>query len=518
MTVVPEPDELWEDVTRIPARLRTAPRRKRSSGIFAAVLIVGGILSALGGLFYWQTRSVRPLDALANAPRHSLPAPQTTSPGTKTEPVQPVGEHLPPALSPSPPPSETPRPTLVAEAPPPPQAAPDESAPAAQTARPLSPTPAPKADEKPSPAAKVEDTAERRAAFDRAVNHARAALVARDLQEAALRLDAAEANVRLPAHLDEVKQLRALSEQLKLFFNAVRRGLAKYEPTEEINIGGLVAAIVDVGPDRVTLFIEGSKRNFTIASMPTAMVLFFARSGADENQPAAAAFFGAFHAADRLGDRATARALWRRAGAADVPVEDLLPLLDGPPLAARREPVPDADLVAAAAARVQGPLSDLIVSAESGPRKSLVAAKLLDAARRADNSPEQYAALQQARDWAVSAGDPATALAALDELGRWFDVDGLELKSKALGAALAGRSTSQSVLQAATVALELSAQAERDGRDELALTFSDIAYNAARQTRESELVKRAYRRRSELSDKIKSRSRSRSSQPSPAKR
>jgi hypothetical protein len=330
--------------------------------------------------------------------------------------------------------------------------------------------------------------------------------VARDLQEAGIRLDVAEASIRTPEQLAEVKQLRAVSEHLKLFFGAVRRGLSKYEAAEEVQIGGVVAAIVEVDAESVTLFIERSKRSFTIATMPAAMALFFARSGAAEDQPLAAAFFGTFQAVDPGGDRDQARVLLSRAAAGGVPVEDVLPLLDGPPLASRREPVPAAELIAAATVSVQGPLSEAIVSAESGPSKSMVARRFLDAARSADNSPEQYAALEQARDWAVSAGDPATALAALDELDRWFEFDGLEQKSKALGAALAGRATSKSVLLAVTAALKLADEAERAGRDELALSFADIAYNASRKTRESDLVKRAYRRRSELSDKVKSRS------------
>ena len=114
--------------------------------------------------------------------------------------------------------------------------------------------------------------------------------------------------------------------------------------------------------------------------------------------------------------------------------------------------------------------------------------------------PEPQDALPQTKNEPPRpAGDPATALAVLDELDRWFDVDALALKSKALGAALAGRVTSKSALLAATVALELSAEAERAGRDELALTLSNTAYAAARKARESELIKRAYRRRSELS-------------------
>ena len=522
MTVVSEPDELWKDLTRIPRRLQSAPRRTRSSGILAAALIVGGILLPAAGLIYWEMQTDQPAETIAVNPGKDLPAaPVDESPRANREPAgkpdapsdQPPGrERLPRSPTRQTPPLgktvESTPPVVADREPPetvkPPASAPKQSPDAAQ----------PDESKKISDVAGAELAADRDAAFQRAVNHARAALVARDLDEAARRLDVAEKNIRLPDQLAEVKQLRALAEQLGLFFDAVHRGLGKYEATEEINIDGLVAAIVEVRPEGVTLFIEGSQRDYTIATMPANVTLFFARSGADENRPAAAVFYGAFYAVDPQGDRDKARQLWQQAAAADLSVDDLLPFVDGPPLASRREPIPGADLVTAAAARVQGPLADLIVTAESGPRKSLVATKMLDAARRADNSPEQYAALQQARDWAVSAGDPTTALAALDELGRWFDVDALELKSKALGAALAGRVTTDSATFAATVAMELSAEAHRAGRDELALTLADTAYLAARKARDGALVKRAYRWRSEVqADNKKTKSRPAKSSP-----
>lgn len=522
MTVVPEPDELWKDVTRIPRRLQSAPRRTRSSGILAAVLILGGILLAVGGLIYWDVQTNQPAATFAVKRDKDLPAvPVDASPQANREPAGKPDAPSDPAHSherlPQSPTRETPplgktvrsTPPVVADRQPPETAKPPDSAPK------QSPHAAkPDETQKISDVAGAELAAERGAAFQRAVNHTRAALVARDLDEAGRRLDVAEKNIRLPDQLAEVKRLRRLAEQLGLFFDAVRAGLGKYQATEEINIDGLVAVIVEVRPGGVALFIEGSQRNFSIATMPANMTLFFARSGADENQSAAAVFFGAFHAVDPQGDRDKARQLWQRATAADLPVDDLLPLLDGVALGARREPVPDAGLVEAAGIQLQGQLADLIVTAESGSRKSLVATKLLDAARRADNSPEQYAALQQARDWAVSAGDPATALAALDELGRWFDVDALALKSKALGAALAGRVTIESATLAATAAMELSAEAQRAGRDELALTLADTAYSAARKSRDSALVKRAYRWRSEVqADNKKTKSRPAKSSP-----
>ncbi|MEX0678223.1 MAG: hypothetical protein WD063_14175 [Pirellulales bacterium] len=515
---MPEPDDLWKDVTRIPGRLRNAPRRKRSSGFLAAALVLGCLLTAIAGLVYWQMRTDRQEVTVALHPvRDSGAAVEDDEPRAQSEPAEPFREREAQSISP---PSRTDSSPLTEARPaensaqktPPPRVAAKQPPPDAELPPKVVKPPLEVAPQKERETA----AAEGRALFERAANHTRAALVARDLDEARRQLDVAEKNIRLPEQLVEVKQLRALAEQLALFFDAVRAGWQKFQPAEEVRIDGLVAAVVEARPDRLTLFVEGSQRSYTIATMPSGMVLFFARAGADEKAPPAAVFFGAFYAIDPQGDRDKARQSWQRAAAAGLSVDDLLPLVEGPALGSRREGVPDAARVEAAAKQLQGRLADLIVSAESGPRKSLVAAKMLEAARRADNSAEQYAALEQARDWAVSAGDPAAALAALDELGRWFDGDWLALKSQALGASLAGRVTSESAAGAAASAMALSAEAQRAGRGELALTLADTAYAAARKAGDGALVKRAYQWRTEVQAAEKSKSRP--SKSSPAKR
>jgi hypothetical protein len=357
--------------------------------------------------------------------------------------------------------------------------------------------------QKPPAAVKNESAGDPAEIFEHAVHRARKALAARDLAAAVAQLQVAVHNARLPAQLKEVQQLQSLAEQLRLFFDAVRAGWQKFEPTEEIHVDGLVAAVVETRPDGVTLFIEGAKRDYTVATLPAKLALHFARAAADEQSPAAAVFFGAFQAVDPQGDRGQARQLWQRAAVAGADVDNLLPLLEGSPLAARREPVPDAGRIEAAGRWVQGQLAELIVKAENAPRRALVAARMLEASRRAQTAAEQYAALEQARDWAISAGDPLQALAAVEELADCFDVDGLELKSKALGAALAGPVSSQAAALAAAEAVDLSIEAERAGRGALALTLADTAYAAARKARDSELTKRAYRQRSEVQARLR---------------
>lgn len=483
------PDELWDDVTRIPRRLHSAPRPKRSSGILVAAGIVVGVGSVLAGLAYWQMQPGQTASvAVAAAPENTpVAVPRTERPPARPEPVkEPDAPSLPvpnPGVSSTPP--EPPSPL--------PPANPIEPAPKpVVVAEPTIPKPA---DE----AAKVVASPQRRAAFDRAVNHAGRALVARDLDEAARQLDVAEKNIPDPDGRDEVRRLRTLARQLGLFLGAVRAGLARFEAAETIDIDGIAAAIVDVKPDGVALFIEGSRRDFTIATMPASMALFFARAAADESAPVAAVFHGAFHVVDPQGDREKARQLWRFAAASDLPLDDLLPLADGPPLASRRESIPDANRVEAARIVLQGRFADLVVTSKTAARKSLVSEKMLEAARRSDDSAEQYAALAQARDWAVSAGDPARALVALDEMANWFDVDSLALKSAALGTSIAGSVTAGSAADAAAAAIDLSSSAQRAGRQELALSLADTAYAAARKSRDGALIKRAYQRRSELS-------------------
>jgi hypothetical protein len=344
--------------------------------------------------------------------------------------------------------------------------------------------------------------AQQEAEFAEALKAARGALQARHPGEARRQLERAEKSAASPGERDQVRQLRSLAEQVALFLDAVQRGLKKYQATEEITIDGMAMAIVEVFPDRVTLFIEGARRSYTIAAMPANVALFFARSAADEDDPAAAVFFGAFYAVE--GDRGRARALWQAAGAAGAPVEDLLPLVARAPAATKHPAAPEAKQLAAARQAVQQRFDEAIVAAKTPAQKAQFAASLLEAGRAMDDAAEQYAAFEQARDWAVAGGDPATALLAIDALGESFGADKLELKSKALGASIAGRITAQSAAAAAAAAIGLSVEAQRASRAELALSLADTAYAAARKARDSALVKQAYARRSEAQEQLKS--------------
>jgi hypothetical protein len=78
-----------------------------------------------------------------------------------------------------------------------------------------------------------------------------------------------------------------------------------------------------------------------------------------------------------------------------------------------------------------------------------LAVKLLQQGRETKDDPVgQFVLLQQARELAVQAGDLATALAAVDEAAKAYDVDSLSLKIQSLAATLlpAGKSEAAATL------------------------------------------------------------------------
>lgn len=274
--------------------------------------------------------------------------------------------------------------------------------------------------------------------------------------------------------------------------------MKRLQPTDELHFDDAIVSVIETGPESVALFIEGSRRNYTLATMPVKLAVEIATFGTDEKSPDAQVFFGAFQAVDPQGDRAAVRKLWASAAASGVDVDELLPFLDRPSPAIDRENVPERRALAEAVDRIDKQFSAQIGLAKSTQRKSELAASLIAAARTADESADQYALLAQASRWATSAPDPRVALAAIDELALWFDVDALSLKSAALSKCSATPTNSATSHQIASAALELLDQAEKDHRDDLAASLVESAATAAPKSRDAELIKKANARRREL--------------------
>ncbi len=143
--------------------------------------------------------------------------------------------------------------------------------------------------------------------------------------------------------------------------------------------------------------------------------------------------------------------------------------------------------------------------AKTPAQKVEFAQKLITEGRETkDDSAGQYVLFLIARDVAVKQGDAYLALSAINEIARFFQVDGPALKATALSAvAKTATSTAQNedLANAALDALDAEAAAGNfDAARELVLA----AQSAARKLRDPQLVKRITARSKTLDDEKKS--------------
>jgi hypothetical protein len=128
-----------------------------------------------------------------------------------------------------------------------------------------------------------------------------------------------------------------------------------------------------------------------------------------------------------------------------------------------------------------------------------LAAKLLQQGRETkDDLVGQFVLLQQARELAVQAGDLATALAAVEETGKAYAVDGLGLKVQALAAAPLPASRPEASRALAASCLETIDEALEADRWDAAAELAVKAEAAARAAKEIGLLKRALQRKTEI--------------------
>src|SRR5947208_66926 len=74
-------------------------------------------------------------------------------------------------------------------------------------------------------------------------------------------------------------------------------------------------------------------------------------------------------------------------------------------------------------------------------RRALAGVLLVQGRDTRDDAAARYVALSEAAELAAASGDASTALAAVDDLARYFAVDGLELRRTALAKALGAAAT-----------------------------------------------------------------------------
>jgi len=334
--------------------------------------------------------------------------------------------------------------------------------------------------------------------FSRSVNRVRAALADRELELARKHLDRARELATSDEHHVQVQQLDALHAELARFVDAVQAGIPKFAAADELTLGDRVMIVIESGPDRLTVRDEGQRREFTAANMPAALALHVAKAGIDENTAEARRAFGAFHAAVAEGDRDLAKQLWQQAAADGQEMALLEPLLAPEALAIQREAVPDRPAIDAAQARVAGEFAEAIKTHKSREQKELLAARLIAAAAAADDPADQYALLSEACSWSASAADPRRALVAVDQLATWFTVDASALRAATLAktaAAAPPGEASAEVARAALAELDRNEASDDDGSKEAQRSLAGTAVQAARKSRDANLLEQAIQQR-----------------------
>ncbi len=99
----------------------------------------------------------------------------------------------------------------------------------------------------------------------------------------------------------------------------------------------------------------------------------------------------------------------------------------------RRSPLPEASAQAAAGKLAKEVYGDEFAAAKTSAKKRELAQKLLSKAREIENDlPGRYVLLRLSRDIAIQAGDFETAFLAVEQIGRFFDVNVLDLKREVL--------------------------------------------------------------------------------------
>lgn len=327
--------------------------------------------------------------------------------------------------------------------------------------------------------------------FAQALAKARAALRERQIARAETLLRDAAALATTPEEGEAVERTKLLAQYAAGFWDAVGESLAALQPADEIELGKLRVAVVEVSRDSLTVKMQGRIQTWSRRDMPAEVAVPLAERWFDK-RAANKLYLGAFHAADAKGDLAEARRQWEAATRGGASAADLLPLLEekaAAPLV--RQPVPGPAALARSMQAVKTRFAAEIRQARSAPKRAELAARLALAAAGEGDPAQRYALFQQSLALSREAADAQSLLSTIDELARAFEVDALQLKSDAL-AKLGSASNNSLVCQAvAQGALDLVEQALAEERLDQANKLAEAARDAAAKSRSAELVRRA---------------------------
>jgi len=148
--------------------------------------------------------------------------------------------------------------------------------------------------------------------------------------------------------------------------------------------------------------------------------------------------------------------------------------------AAQRLPVPEADALERAVAKLRDVYEKDFASARRAPQRLALGRKLLDEATATDDDPvARFALLCEARDLGVELARPELILASIDELAERYQIDALEMKAERLKEAAAAARTTTARRAIAEACLALVDDAVVCDRFAVAMQHARTAYDAA---------------------------------------
>ncbi len=157
-------------------------------------------------------------------------------------------------------------------------------------------------------------------------------------------------------------------------------------------------------------------------------------------------------------------------------------------LAQTKEPVPAGKAVQEALTLVKEVYESEYAEAKTPEQKEKLAQELLREARGTKDTTQRYALLRVARDLSIQAGG-TTAFAAVDEMARSYQIDGLDMNAKVLakyGSTAKGSKQNKAVAEQAVL---LIGQAIEEDRLTVAGTLAETALATARKAGDDALAK-----------------------------
>ena len=460
-----------------------------------AVLIVGVVIIA--------NSSHHDNDPLADASHLLADRSGTTTTSVKT-PTPPAKTIDPVKTIPTP--HDKPDPPKPADVPPTPPQKEEPPKKPPEEMKPPTPAPMPQPAPTPEPAKPTPVDPAKAAQLHRLLATARVKLGERNQEEAKKLIAAAGQLAVSQDQHDLVDRLDSLEKYVGEFWSAVHDAVGALKATDEIDLGSTKVIVVEASPDSLTVHVGGQNRRFMVNQLPSGLAVGLALRWLDAKKPENKVFIGAFYLVDPKTGPEYAKQAWNEAAAAGVDVKSLLPLLqpDAPDTGvteaetAQLAVVPEPEAQARAEKKVADEFEKEFFEATTPSKKFDLAKKLIEQGEASDDPARRYIMWRQAAELAADAGQPATMVKAVDHLAGQFRVDALDMKADALAKFPPKTSTNAKAFNDA--ALKLVEEALAAKRHGMADRFAQIALEAAKATKNPEVVKRTQARAKEIQD------------------